>query len=45
MSFDGTAMLADAVINIMLSIHIKGSKVGAHYQSTLFADLNLHTFV
>ena len=39
-AFDRTAV--HAVIYIVLSIdYIYGSKVGAHYRSTLFTDLNL----
>ena len=32
---------SNAVIYLVLSIYIYGSKVGAHYRSTLYADLNL----
>ena len=40
-AFDGTDSAIHAVIYIVLSKYIYGSKVGTHYRSTLFADLNL----
>ena len=41
MAFDGTDSTIHAVIYIVLSIFNYGSKVGAHYWSTLFADLSM----
>ena len=38
---DSALSAIHAVIYIVLSNYIYGSKVGAHYRSTLFADLNL----
>ena len=43
MTFEGTDSAMHAVIYIISVFSIYRSKVGAHYRSTLFADLNLET--
>ena len=41
MTFDGTFSTIHTVICIPSAFYIYGSKVEAHYRSTLFADINL----